>query len=433
VTASGSESRLAAALLGPAVSLRGARTLLGIGLIDSSGTGLYLAGSVVYFVAVLHLGVSQVGLGLSVAGLLGLVCQPVLGWLADRYGPRQVLALLHVWRALSFVVLLLAGSYWQFLVAVAMIGVGQQALSPVYQALVERMVGTEGRLAMMARSRVVYNVGFSLGGLAATAAIGYGTRTGFSMIVLGNAVSCLAAAGMLAAAPAADGQTGSARRSPLRLHHLRNPRHLAVAGINGALSLHISLLAVGIPLWVTLHTSAPRALVGVLLVVNTVVAVLGQVWASKGSDTLAGSITALQRGGAALVACCLIFSATAKIHQADVAAAVLIVGVIVMTGAELFQSAGGWGASYALAPEEGRAEYLATFNLGTGLQYVVGPLILTAGVINHGTAGWAVFAACLAVATLAVRPLAAAAGRLAPAPAPEVAPAPAPEEVSVDG
>ncbi|MFF7987629.1 MFS transporter [Streptomyces sp. NPDC007901] len=408
-------SRLTVALLGPAASLRGARTLLGIGLIDSTGTGLYLAGSAVYFVAVLGLSAAQVGFGLSVAGLLGLVCQPVLGWLADRHGPRQVLALLHVWRALSFGVLLLADTYWQFLIAVAMIGVGQQALSPIYQALVERTVGADGRLAMMARSRVVYNVGFSLGGLAATVAIGYGTRTGFSMIMLGNAVFCLTAAAMLAAAPAADGETGSARRAPLRLAHLRNTRHLAVAAINGVLSLHISLLGVGIPLWVTLHTGAPRSTVGVLLVVNTVVAVLGQVWASKGSDTLDGSVTALQRGGWALVGCCLFFVAAAHTHATPVVVVLLIAGVIVMTGAELFQSAGGWGVSYALAPEEGRAEYLATFNLGTGLQFVVGPMIVTAGVIDRGTIGWVVFPGCLAVATLAVRPLVAVAERPAPA------------------
>ncbi len=420
MTTSGSGSgRLSAFLLGPVASIRGARTLLGIGLIDSTGTGLYLAGSAVFFVIVLHLDATQVGVGLSVGALLGLICQPVLGWLADRHGPRQVLVLLHIWRALSFGVLFLVGSYWQFLVAVAMIGVGQQALTPVYQALVERMVGVEARVAMMARTRVVYNAGYSLGALAATAAIGYGTRTGFSIIVLGNAFFCLVAAGLLAAAPATESQTGSARRAPLRLRHLRNPRHLAVAGINGVLSLHISLLSVGIPLWVTLHTTAPRALVGILLAVNTIVAMLGQVRASRGADTLTGGITALQRGGTALAACCLIFLATGHIHQADVVVAVLILGVVVMTGAELLQSAGAWGISYALAPEEGRAEYLTTFNLGTGMQYVVGPVIVTAGVINHGTAGWAVFAACVVVATLAVRPLATAAG--GPAAAPEVA------------
>lgn len=45
-------------------------------------------------------------------------------------------------------------------------------------------------------------------------------------------------------------------------------------------------------------------------------------------------------------------------------------------------------------------------NLGMSAQFVLGPTIVTVGVIEHGLTGWLVLAAVFALATLILGPLA---------------------------
>ncbi|GLW56069.1 MFS transporter [Kitasatospora phosalacinea] len=413
--AGGRTARLREKLLGPAVT-GGGVAFLAIGLIDAIGTGMYLAGSALFFTKVVGLTASQVGIGLSVAGVLGLAAQPVIGWLADRWTPRKLLLLLNLYRACGFIAYVFADDFLSFLLIAAFLGVGEQAVFPIYQALAEQLAGADGRVAMMARMRVVFNVGFTLGGLLASIAIAVGTREAFSAIVLGNAASFVAAALLLSrlrlrnpAAPAGQQAGQKAKKSPLRLVALRDLRYLAVAAVNGVLVLHIALLGIGVPLWVSEHTDAPKALVGLLLVVNTVLAVLFQVRASAGTENVAGGVRAMHRAAAALVGACALFALAGSDLPVAAVVAVLLLGLVLLTAGELYQSAGGWGLSYALAPDHSRAEYLATFNLGTSAQFVLGPTIVTVGVIGSGTAGWGVLGVVFLLAGALVGPLARAA------------------------
>lgn len=407
-----------ASMLGPARSADGL-TFLAIGLVDSIGTGLYLAGSALFFTVVVGLSAAEVGIGLSIAGVLGLAAQPAIGWLADRWGPRRMLVALHVYRAAGFAAYLLAHDFTSFVIIAALLGVAEQAVFPIYQALAEQMVGPEQRVAMMARMRVVFNAGFTLGGVLASIAIGIGTRLAFDSLILGNAVSFLIAAVLLARLTLRHAAPAAARAARFKATALRDGRYTAVAAINGLMVLHIALLGVGVPLWVSEHTHAPKALVGLLLTINTVLAVLFQVRASRGTETVAGSVRAMRLAGAALVVACLLFAAAGRPDSAVYAVALLVAGLVALTGGELFQSAGGWGLSYALAPSNSRAEYLATFNLGTSAQFVLGPTIVTVGVLGNGTAGWLVLAGVFLLAAVAVGPIAGAAARRAQLAEPE--------------
>ncbi|CRK56704.1 putative membrane protein [Alloactinosynnema sp. L-07] len=397
-----------AAMLGPAAS-RGGVAFLGIGLVDAIGTGLYLAGSALFFTMVIGLSTAQVGIGLSVAGVLGLAAQPAIGWLADRWGPKRILMALNLYRAAGFTAYVMVDDFTGFIVVAAALGVGEQAVFPIYQALAEQLVGPEKRVAMMARMRVVFNVGFTLGALLTTVAVAIGTRWAFNAIILGNAASFVVAAALLWRIRLHGEETKVAKKSPLRLVALRDARYMAVAAVNGVLVLHISLLGIAVPLWATQHTSAPKPVVGVLLVVNTVLAVLFQVRASKGTETVGGSVRAMRIAGAALVACCALLAFAPRVESTPLLVGVLILGVVALTAGELYQSAGGWGLSYALAPNRSRAEYLATFNLGSSAQFVLGPSLVTVAVLGNGATGWLVLGACFAAAAAAVGPLAKAA------------------------
>src|SRR5947209_2011948 len=67
------------------------RFLLVVAFTDAAGRGAFLAGSVLFYTQVLKLSTGQVGVGLSLAGLCGLVCSVPIGRLADRIGDRWTL------------------------------------------------------------------------------------------------------------------------------------------------------------------------------------------------------------------------------------------------------------------------------------------------------------------------------------------------------
>ncbi|MFJ6842793.1 MFS transporter [Streptomyces griseoluteus] len=396
-----------------AVNRSGAGLLL-VGLVDATGTGLYLAGSALFFTRIVGLSTSQVGLGLSVAGVLGILGPIPFGRLADRWSPRAVLMMLHLCCAAGFASYVLVDGFVSFMVVAGLLGIAEQSARPLSQALVEQAVGEESRNAMAARFRVVYNVGYTGGALLAALAIQIGTRSSFLTIMVGDAVSFILSATLLAflrLQPADRSARSSRGVSSLRLPALRDRWYTAATGVNALMLLHMALLSVGVPLWITTHTRADDSLVAVLLVVNTVIAILLQVRVARGTEKVTGGITAMRRAGVALALSCACFAAAGYAHSGVGVTVVLLAGIVLLTFGEMFQSAGQWSLSFGLAPTRSRVEYLATFHIGSSVQVAVGPLLMTVGVINNGTVGWAVLAAVFLLTAMAVRPVTVAAAR----------------------
>jgi MFS-type transporter involved in bile tolerance (Atg22 family) len=129
--------------------------------------------------------------------------------------------------------------------------------------------------------------------------------------------------------------------------------------------------------------------VGVVLLVNTVIAVTLQVRLSRGGDDLVRAGRLQRRAGFALAAFCGFAAASALVRPAFAAALVLLAAVALTLG-ELWQSAGGWGVSFELSPPGRRNYYLSLYNLGASGVAVLGPGLLTVAVIGKGPAGWAV-------------------------------------------
>jgi len=70
------------------------------------------------------------------------------------------------------------------------------------------------------------------------------------------------------------------------------------------------LLNVVVPLWLVERTDAPHTVLAWLFGTNTVMAVLLQVRAARGSETVAGSVRAVRRSALCFVASCAIISVT---------------------------------------------------------------------------------------------------------------------------
>ncbi|MFI7677443.1 MFS transporter [Actinophytocola sp. NPDC049390] len=367
--------------------------------VDAVGRGLFLAGSVVFFTREVGLSAAEVGAGLAIAGLVGLLAGYPVGLLADRFGARRVLVGLHIYRAFALAAYTLIESFTGFVLVGGLVAVAAGSTVPVLQTLVGDAVGAEQRVTTMGYLRAVQNAGFAVGGLLAAGAIGVDTRTAYVALILVNAASFVVSAFLVRRLPT----VGSTRRagSARALDALRDIPFLIITAGNGILQLHTTLLAVGVPLWILLHTSMPPVVVAAVFVLNTVLAVALQVPVSATATTLPGSGTAFRRAGLSLAVCCVLLVASG--YQAGaVAVALLVLAVIALTFGEMLQAAAAWSAGYALAPEQRRASYLSVLGMGSSVQSMAGPVIITA-VVGVGTWGLLLLAAGLMAAAEVAR------------------------------
>src|SRR5260370_35080899 len=112
------------------------RKLVVVTMPDSVGTGLYLSGSVVYFVRGIGLSSVHVGIGLTLAGLAGFLASVPLGMLGDRVGAKRLLIVLQLWRAIMLVLLSFATNFADFLAAAIGLTTAAPPVSPPPQAWV---------------------------------------------------------------------------------------------------------------------------------------------------------------------------------------------------------------------------------------------------------------------------------------------------------
>jgi MFS transporter len=399
---------------------RESRLLVFVGFVDAIGTGLYVAGFAVFFTRSAGLSVAEVGLGLTIANACGLVALTPLGMMADRIGPKAASILLHYWRAAGFVAFAFVDDFVGFLVVACVVGIPTRAIDPISQMYVDRHIGKDLRVRVMSVMRVVYNIGFSVGGLLTTVILVVGTRPAFLAIVLGNGATFFLAAVLLARIPLlADDPPGrkTARGWP---RSLRQGRFLAVTGLNSVLVLNSTVLMLGIPLWVTTRTDAPAAVVAPLMVLNTVLVVVLQVRLSRGADTREGGVRAMRRSALAFACCTLVLALSASLGSVGAVIAV-VVATVVLTVGELWHFAGRLSVSYGLAPRDRQGEYLSVFWLGSAAAMMVGPALITVGVVGLGVAGWLALAAVFAATGLLIGPAVTAAARQLEAEQPLVA------------
>ncbi|HST80763.1 MAG TPA: MFS transporter [Kineosporiaceae bacterium] len=387
------------------------RVLVTNGFVGSIGTGMFLTGSVLYYTRVIHLSPLQVGIGLSLAGLAGMVVSVVLGRVADRVGPRVVLVGLHVFRVFAYSGLALVGNFWQFLIAVVLVTSADRAGPPANQAMVGRIFEKTERLRTMAYLRAFRNVGLGFGALLAGVAVQSDVSWAYRLLVFGNAASFIPMIFLVAGlkrferpVPVAVQEPGVVDAKPLTTlaQPLREIPFLSVSLANGFLMLHDSILFVALPLWIVDYTKAPPFMVAVVLIINTMLTALGQVWWTRLAENLADATRALTTCGLAL-ALASVMMAVAHYGNALTASVLIVVGVVLLTFGENLHAAASWEVSYELSPAEQQAQYLAVFNLGANVHDTAGPMVVTSLGVTAGPPGWIALAAIFLAASTAER------------------------------
>lgn len=381
-----------------------ARRLAVMSLISAIGSGLWLTGSALFFTQVVGVTAAQVGLGLSAAGVIGLLTTMPVGALVDRFGPRQVAAALMLWRAAGFTVYAFMRGFAGFLVIACLLGAADRVMGPVMQSLVSTAVSKRERGRTMGYLAATRNAGFALGGVLASTMITVFGAGSYAMLVLGNAASFVLAVPVLLTVREQEQPVTQRGLSLLRSALPRDRKFLQIAAVNGLLVAHFTLLTVTIPLWVVTRTAAPKALLGALLMINTIGASMFQVAVSGRTGTLPQAARKYLQAGAALFLCCAVVAVTGSAGPAW-ASVLLVLAICLLTAAELAQSAAGWQVSFALADDQRRGSYLAAFSLGESILTIIGPALLTGLMVAGGWAGWLAIGVLLLAAGTAARQL----------------------------
>jgi MFS family permease len=378
------------------------RTLALQSFVYAVGNGVFLTGSAVFFVHVVGLKPTQVGVGLSIAGALALLLSVPVGTLTDRVGARRMWLGSSVLEAALFCTYPIIKGFWAFVLivaALAITGAGSNSGRRVYTV---EAVPAEQRVRVMAVSRTALNVGFAVGSLLAGVVLAIGTTAAFDALVLANAAGLVASAVVILRLPdtAREASSGPVKRFVA----LRDRPFLAVTALCGALLAVGTLETEVLPLWTITQTHAPRTTLAALFILNTTIVVLLQVPAARGGGTLPGAARALRRSGLITALACPILWWSGHVGPV-LAVGLLVVSVGLVSGGELFQSTGSWGVTAILPPPGRRGEYLGAFGLGSAAQSMAGPAALTWLAIGTGGWGWLVIAALFVGSGLASAPV----------------------------
>jgi hypothetical protein len=362
-----------------------ARSLVLQSAIYSTGSGTFIAGSAVFFVKVVGMNAQQAGAGLSIAGFVSFALAVPLGVLTDRVGALRVWQLSAFAEATIFalypVVRGLAAFICVIVAITIILGTGNGGRGAYTIAILPKEI----RIETMAYARSAFNVGFTAGAAIAGAVIAIDRPWAYYAMPLFNAVLLLASGVLILRLPHLAERPGDERANPLRV--LRDVPFMAVSLLTGLLQLHVTLLMVVVPLWLIIRTDAPPVTAAILIGLNTITAVLFQVHASRGSQTVPGAAKALLRAGFLIAGGCAV-TAVSDWTSGTLTIVALAVGYLMMTGGELYHSAGQWGLSAELPPAARRAEYLGAMRLGAEAQRMVGPAALTGVVMAPGGYGW---------------------------------------------
>ncbi|MFD7919949.1 MFS transporter [Streptomyces sp. NPDC059740] len=395
------------------------RPLAVAALTSRIGRGLFYTVLPLYLTRVVGLPAGEVGVGLTVASLVGMAGGVPAGHLSDRLGPRGLRAAARTAEALLLCGYALVEGFAAFLVVACLVTLFESSGLAAEGALIAGSVPSEQRVRTRAYLRAVTNAGWAVGALLAGAALLSDTRRAYVAVLL-VAAGCYLLSALatlrVPAVPAVPRSTDGPRWVVLR-----DRPFVALTLLNAALGMNLGLFTVALPLYIAAHTDVPVALYSVLVLVNTVSATLFQVRVSRGTDTVRGAARAQLRAGVMLAGCCVLF-ALADGRTLWLAGAFLVAGCAVHVTGELYQAAGSWGLSFELAPEHAVGQYQGLFGVGRDLGQVLTPLVATGAMVGWGWGGCLALGAMFLVAGLAVPPVARRAeSRFATLPGPQQA------------
>lgn len=379
------------------------RVLAAAQLSSTLGNGVFYVCSALYFTRIVGISATQLGLGLTIAGAVGMAAGMPLGHLADRFGPRRTASLLSVGAGLASATYLVVGSLLPFVMTACVYALCQRGGTAARQALLASVVDKSKLTETRAYLQTMTNAGLSVGAALGGVALHFDTKQAYLTALALDALAYLVAALVLLRVPAAPSPPTGAPDGP-RLAVLKDRPFVLITAINMVMMLHIPLIDVAIPLWVATYTEAPRWIVSALMVLNTAAVVLFQVHIAKGVVSMAVAARYVRRSGMLLLASCAVFAASGNDSSPWLGSGLLLFAAALQVAGEMVQSAGAWEISFKLAPDDKQGQYQGFFGTGLAAAEMLAPLLLTALVISWGSPGWLVLGALFLLAGFAMGP-----------------------------
>ncbi|MFI8326751.1 MFS transporter [Streptomyces sp. NPDC085529] len=379
---------------------RDGRRMLVVSIIDKTGTGLWAGCTALYFTYVSGLSLAQVGLLMTVSGGVGVAGAPLAGLLADRFPLVRVIAATQLMRGAALLALLTTDHFLLLTLYSALGALPDRAGSVLIKLYAARQAGAE-RVRYQAIQRTTVNIGWSIGGVGAAAALATGSTQAYTWLLAGNVLSYLAIAAVTLRcaeppAPSRVAATAGDAPRPKAASPWRDRTFLGYTATDAALFLDDTILQVAIPLWIVHATDAPVGLAPLLLVLNTVLVVLFQVPLARfGATTPAARRLLVPLTGLFVVG--TVALAVSAAGGRTLAIAALAVAVIALTFAEILHATSSWELSVALAPADAQGAYLGVHGLAQSTQRFAGPLLVT-GVMTAGPLAWPLLGLALVAA-----------------------------------
>ena len=375
-------------------------------LVNTVGNGATMTAFALYFTHSVGIPATQVGLAMSVAALAGLLVQVPIGNLADNRGPRELLSLLMVLAGVSTLGLMLTHNICVLCLVLAV----QARLRPRRQRGPQRADrpagrgcqggGLQGVPAGDHQRRHLGRVRSSAGWPSALTRPGPTWRSSGST-PRASSFASLAVRRLPFVEPAPPRAEGAPR-----LQVLHDVPYVVVSVLTGLFAIHFLVIELAVPLWLATRTDAPKSLVAVVMLLNTVSVAIFQVRLSRGASSVPASARALAFAGA------WIFTGFGLIafsggRSAWTASALICGGALVHVVGEMVGSGGQWGLQMGLAPRERQGQYQGFAGMSFSLSAIVAPPLITVLCIDWGTPGWFVLGGIIAACGLLSLPAAA--------------------------
>lgn len=246
--------------------------------IDALGSGVFGPVAMLYYLAVSNVSLARIGLAISISAAIAMPLVLVVGHLVDQVGARRILLVSNLIQAVAYIGALWATSFVGILVVTTTAAVGQACFWGSYSPTVAEISHAGERELWFGFIGALRNLGLALGGLLAGIAVAVGTHTAYHLVVIANAISYLAAFGLLASEGAAS-RARPVRSSEDKSHWavaLRDRDYRLVVGANLLYAVASLALTYAMPVYAVHVLALPGWLAGAVYIVNTVIVAFGQ-------------------------------------------------------------------------------------------------------------------------------------------------------------
>jgi MFS family permease len=375
-------------------------------LIWALGEGSFMTGSAVFFTQIVGLSAAQVGLGLTIAGVAAFLAALPMGQLVDRFGPKKMWAVSAVGQAALFAVWPFISDFQGYVaMAAAMELVGALGYA-AHGAYTIDVLPPEERVRSRAYMYSALNLGFTLGALIGGLALAFESNSVLHVLPLLTAVFYVVNAVAITRLPRAPHDDRTPENRKIKVPGpgpLRNVGWLLTTFFGGVFWTNQVLLNIVIPLWLVEATDAPHVLLAFLFGTNTVMCIVLPMAAARGVEDVRTALRAVRIASAFFVVSCLITLAT---HDTVgwVTIALVWLGHVTVTGAELYLSAASWSFEAELMDPRQRGAYQGAAELTGTLGRVWAPALYTFLAMSWGAGGWLVIAGIVVLATIGIHP-----------------------------